>query len=267
MQYGIGRAESDAFALKSQHNYASALAAGLYENELAPVEIPASKGKAKGKAAASAAGGIAAGKATKPAPSPGQEWMDEDEHPRPETTLEGLGKLPPVFKKNGGTVTAGTASGISDGAGALLLASERAIKQHNLRPMTRMVAWAVAGCDPTIMGIGPVYAIRKMLQNPAQWPRGLKLSDIKHVEFNEAFAPQVLAVIKELQADGLDVASVNPHGGAITVGHPLGASGARILGHLTHSLVASGARYGIGAACIGGGQGIAVLLENMHAKH
>jgi len=185
----------------------------------------------------------------------GPETFAVDEHPRPETAIEGLAKLPPVFQKDGGRVTAGSASGICDGAASLILASEEAVKEHGLTPLARVAGWATAGVDPTIMGIGPVPAIRTLLKKA-----GLTLADISQVEVNEAFAAQYLAVEKEL---GLDRSITNKNGGAIALGHPLGASGARILTHLTHQLVANKGKYAIGSACIGGGQGIAVLLERM----
>ena len=180
--------------------------------------------------------------------------FDVDEHPRPQTTLEALSKLSSVFKKDG-AVTAGNASGINDGAGALVLASENAVSQKSLKPLARVVAYSVVGCDPEIMGIGPVPAIRKLLEKT-----GLTLDQVDLVEVNEAFASQWLAVQKEL---GLDIAKSNLNGGAIALGHPLGASGTRILANLTYELKRQNAKYAIGSACIGGGQGIAVLLENV----
>jgi acetyl-CoA acetyltransferase family protein len=175
-----------------------------------------------------------------------------DEHARPQSTAEGLAKLAPVFKKDG-VVTAGNASGICDGAAALVLASEEFAKSAGMKPLARLVEWAVAGVDPAIMGIGPVPAIRSALARAE-----LGLADMDLVEVNEAFAPQYLAVEKEL---GLDRAKTNVDGGAIALGHPLGASGARITTHLVYELARREGRYAIGSACIGGGQGIAVLLE------
>ena len=162
-------------------------------------------------------------------------------------------KLKPVFKE-GGLVTAGSASGISDGAASLLVASESAVKEQGLQPLSRIVAYSRVGCDPSIMGIGPVEAIREALK-----AAGLTLKDMDIVEINEAFAAQYLSCEKEL---GLDREKTNVNGGAIAIGHPLGASGGRILAHLTHELIRTGKKYAIGAACIGGGQGIAVILEN-----
>jgi len=183
-----------------------------------------------------------------------EELWTVDEHPRPQTTLETLAKLPAVFKK-GGTVTAGNASGVCDGAGALVLASEDAVSKNSLKPLARIVGYAVVGCDPTIMGIGPAPAIKKLVERT-----GIPLSSIDVIEVNEAFAPQFLAVQKEL---GLDIEKTNVNGGAIALGHPIGASGARITADLVHELRRINGKYAIGSACIGGGQGIAVLIENV----
>jgi acetyl-CoA acyltransferase 2 len=180
--------------------------------------------------------------------------MDKDEHPKPETTLESISKLPPVFKKDG-VVTAASASGVCDGAGALIVASEAAVKAHNLQPLARIVGYGIAGCDPTIMGIGPVPAIRKMLEKT-----GKSLGEIDELEINEAFGAQTLACLKELD---FPLEKVNTCGGAIAIGHPLAASGARISTHLIHKLRKNNDKLGIGAACIGGGQGISILFEKM----
>jgi acetyl-CoA acetyltransferase family protein len=239
-RHGVTREDADAYALASQQRLEAARAAGRFAAELAPLALPAAKRGGAG------------------------EVMAADETPRPATTAAALAKLAPVFK---GVVTAGNASGIADGAGALLLASEAALAAHKqLVPLAELRAWAVAGVDPRVMGLGPVPALVALTQSPA-WPAGLALADVRHVEINEAFAPQVLGCVRALAggAHALDPAAVNPDGGAIAVGHPLGASGVRILAHIAHTLAASGARYGIGAACIGGGQGIAVLLENPNA--
>jgi acetyl-CoA acyltransferase 2 len=177
-----------------------------------------------------------------------------DEHPRPQTTLEALAKLAPVFKKDG-VVTAGNASGICDGAAALVLATEDYAKSHGLTPLARVVSWGVAGVEPTLMGIGPAPAIKSALARAE-----LALGDMDLVEVNEAFAPQYLAVEKEL---GLDRAKTNVNGGAIALGHPLGASGARITTHLVYELARRKGRYAVGSACIGGGQGIAVVIERI----
>jgi acetyl-CoA acetyltransferase family protein len=175
-----------------------------------------------------------------------------DEHMRPETTLEALAALKPYFKKDG-LVTAGNASGISDGAAATVIASEAYAKAHGLKPLGRLVAWGVVGVEPKYMGIGPAPAARKALEKA-----GLTLAQMDLVEVNEAFAPQYLAVEREL---GLDRSKTNVHGGAIAIGHPLAASGARITIHLLHALRRAGKRLGLGSACIGGGQGLAVIVE------
>jgi acetyl-CoA C-acetyltransferase/acetyl-CoA acyltransferase 2 len=223
--YGITRKDCDEYALSSQQRWAAASERGLFKTEIAPIDLVSKKGTVS---------------------------FAVDEHPRPQTTLEILGKLAPVFKKDG-VVTAGNASGICDGAAALVLATADYASSKGLKPLARIVQWGVAGVDPTIMGIGPAPAIRGALERA-----GLKLSDMDLVEVNEAFAPQYLAVEKEL---GLDRARTNVNGGAIALGHPLGASGARITTHLTYELARRGGRYAVGSACIGGGQGIAVILE------
>lgn len=226
-KYDTSRLEADEFALASQERWAKAHQEGLFADEIAPIEV-----KVKRKVVT----------------------FDTDEHPRPGVTLEQLQKLPPVFKKNG-AVSAGNASGICDGAAALLVASEEACKTHNMKPLARIVSYGISGVDPSIMGIGPCPAILSALSKA-----NLSLSDMALVEVNEAFAPQYIAVEKEL---GLDRSITNACGGAIALGHPLGASGARILAHLTHALRRRGEQYAVGSACIGGGQGIAVVLENM----
>ncbi|KAJ9592202.1 hypothetical protein L9F63_001318 [Diploptera punctata] len=252
-QYKIPREEVDQFSYRSQVLWKKAHDGGHFKEELVPVTV-----KVKGK----------------------EQVVDVDEHPRPQTTLEGLAKLPAIFKK-GGVVSAGSASGIvwctiilyftininqiwilmyfqgiSDGAGALILASEEAVKEYGLKPLARLVAYGVVGVEPTIMGIGPAPAIQNVLK-----VSGLQLNDIDLVEINEAFAAQTLACQKELK---LDLEKLNVNGGAIALGHPLGASGARITTHLVHELRRQKKKYGIGSACIGGGQGIAVLLESIH---
>ncbi|KAG7178020.1 3-ketoacyl-CoA thiolase-like [Homarus americanus] len=226
-KYNITREDADAFALKSQLNWKNGQDNGHFDAEIAPVSIKTKKGPAD---------------------------MTVDEHPKPQTLLESLAKLPSVFKKNG-TVTAGTASGICDGAGAVILASEEACKEQNLKPLARLVGYAVAGVEPSIMGIGPAPAIRKLLK-----VSGVDLKDVGMVEINEAFAPQTIACQKELD---LDPAILNMNGGAIALGHPLGASGSRITAHVAHEIRRRGLKYGIGSACIGGGQGIALLLESL----
>jgi acetyl-CoA acyltransferase 2 len=180
--------------------------------------------------------------------------VDTDEHPRPETTLEKIASLKAVFKKDG-VVTAANASGICDGAGSVILASEEAVKEYNLTPLARFVSYGITGCDPTIMGIGPVAAIQSALARA-----NLTLADADRVEINEAFAAQFLACAKELE---LDMAKTNLHGGAISLGHPLGASGSRIVAHLANEFQRTDGKIHVGAACIGGGQGIAVILERV----
>jgi acetyl-CoA acetyltransferase family protein len=180
-----------------------------------------------------------------------ENWA-ADEHMRPDTTVEALAKLAPVFRQ-GGVVTAGNASGIADGAAALVLANAESAAERGLRPLGRLVSWGTVGVDPEVMGIGPAPAAREALRQA-----GLDLDLLDLIEVNEAFAPQYLAVEREL---GLPRERTNVHGGAIAVGHPLAASGARITAHLLHALRHRGGRYGLGAACIGGGQGIAVVVE------
>jgi len=224
-QYRIGQDAVDEYAVTSQRRFAAAQEAGRLAAELAPMELPSRKGPVQ---------------------------FAKDEHGRPDTTVEGLKKLPRVFKKDG-VIHAGAASGICDGAGALVLATRAWADRHGKRPLARLVNWGHAGVDPTIMGIGPVPAFQNAMARA-----GAKLSDFDLFEVNEAFAPQVLAVEKEL---GLPRDRTNVDGGAIAVGHPLAASGARITMHLVHELRRRGARYGLGGACIGGGQGVAVIVE------
>ncbi|XP_041127015.1 3-ketoacyl-CoA thiolase, mitochondrial-like [Polyodon spathula] len=185
----------------------------------------------------------------------GKQLMTEDDHPRPQTTLEQLAKLQPVFKK-GGTVTAANAPGVSDGAAAVVIASEDVVKQHKLTPLARIVVYHVSGCDPSTMGSGPVPAISGALKKA-----GLTRKDMDLVEVNEAFAPQYLSAEKAL---GLDPENTNVNGGAIALGHPLVASGSRITAHLVHKLRRRGGTYAVGSACTGGGQGIAIIFENTH---
>ena len=227
LQYGITRKEVDEYALRSQQAAKAAWASGAFQDELCPVPLSNRKTKQ-----------------TEP-------WA-ADEHMRPETTAEALAKLPPVFKPDG-VVTAGNASGISDGAAACLLASGAFADRLGLRPLGRLVAWGTAGVDPTIMGLGPAPAARQALERA-----GMRLDQMDRVEVNEAFAAQYLAVEKEL---GLDRSRTNVEGGAVALGHPLGASGTRITVHLLHTLRRIGKRYGLGSACIGGGQGIALIVE------
>ncbi|KAJ1962583.1 3-ketoacyl-CoA thiolase, mitochondrial [Dispira parvispora] len=228
-QYGISRQECDEFALQSQQRWAAANAQGAFAAELTSVAVKGKRGAV--------------------------EQFTTDEHPRPQATIEGLAKLAPVFKKNDGLVTAGNASGISDGAAAVVVASEAAVKQYGLTPLARIVSYHAVGVEPTIMGIGPAPAIRAALEKANK-----SLKDMDLVEVNEAFAAQYLAVEKEL---GLNRDVTNLNGGAIALGHPLAASGSRIMGHLTHQLRQTKKQFAVGAACIGGGQGIAIVIENV----
>lgn len=226
-KFEISREEQDKYALRSQQEAKRALDAGLLAEEIVPVEVKTRKGSVQ---------------------------VDHDDHPRPETTLEVLAKLKPAFAKDG-FVTAGNASGIVDGAAALVIAGEEFVKQRDLKPMGRIVSWAYAGVEPEIMGIGPVPATRAALQRA-----GLSLNDMDLVEVNEAFAAQYLAVEKDL---GLDRSRTNVNGGAIALGHPLGATGTRLVLTLLHELQRRGGRYGLATACIGGGQGIAMIVERV----
>ncbi len=225
-QAGITREEMDAYALRSQHQAASASARGVFAEEIVAVDV------ARGRKTVR---------------------VEADDHPRPETTLEGLAALRPAFGKDG-CVTAGNASGIVDGAAALVVASGEEARRRGRTALARVVAWASVGVPPEIMGIGPVPASRKALA-----AAGLELRDMDLVEINEAFAGQYLAVEREL---GLEREKTNVNGGAIALGHPLGATGARLLLTLTLELRRRKGRYGLAAACIGGGQGIAVIVEN-----
>lgn len=228
-RFSISREDCDAYAVRSQHAFAAAHSAGVFSAEMAPMEVTLKK---------------------KGAPV----TVDADEHPRGlEADMAAMARLPPVFKK-GGAVTAASASGICDGAASLVVASEEACGSLGLSPLARIAGYHRVGCEPEIMGYGPVDAIRGALGGA-----GISLQDVDLVEINEAFAAQYLACEKEL---GLDRERTNVNGGAIAIGHPLGASGARITAHLAHRLQATGKRYAVGAACIGGGQGIAIVLEN-----
>ncbi|MBN9162885.1 MAG: beta-ketoadipyl CoA thiolase [Myxococcales bacterium 68-20] len=226
-KYGISRADCDEYALSSQQRWAAANEKGVFKDEIAPIEIQQRKATVQ---------------------------FAVDEHARPQTTIEALAKLAPVFKKDG-VVTAGNASGICDGAACLVLTTEDFAKAKGLKPLARLAQWGIAGVEPNIMGIGPAPAIRNALARA-----DLKQSDVDVFEVNEAFAPQYLAVEKEL---GLPREKTNVNGGAIALGHPLGASGARITTHLVYELARRGGRYAVGSACIGGGQGIAVVLEKV----
>ncbi|MBI3018778.1 MAG: acetyl-CoA C-acetyltransferase [Deltaproteobacteria bacterium] len=225
-QKGVSRQSTDEYALRSQMAYKKAFEAGFFKEEIIPIEIKDRKGN--------------------------KILFDKDEHPKPDTTLEGLSKLKPYFVE-GGVVTAGSASGITDGAAAMVVTTAERAKRENLKPIGRLLGWAVSGCDPKFMGIGPALAIPKALQKV-----GLSLKGIDLIEVNEAFGAQVLAVEKGL---GLNREITNVNGGAISVGHPLGASGARITLHLLYELRRRKKKVGIGSACIGGGQGIALVVE------
>ena len=229
-EFHITRKDQDAFALRSQRRAAEALRSGRLKQEIIPVPIPQKKGEAL--------------------------LFSEDEHPRPDTTMEALSNLKPVVKPDG-TITAGNASGINDGACALVLASESAAKRHGLTPKARVVAAAAAGVAPRIMGIGPVPATRKVLAKS-----GLSLAQMDVIELNEAFASQVVAVLRELGIQE-DAAHVNPNGGAIALGHPLGASGARLVTTALYQLQRTNGKYALCTMCIGVGQGIALILERV----
>ena len=226
-RYGISRADQDAFAAESQRRAEAAIKGGAFKDEIVPVVVPGKKGDTR---------------------------VETDEHPRPGTTAESLAKLKPAFKPDG-TVTAGNASGLNDGAAALVVAGAEHARRLGLAPIARVVSYASAAVDPRVMGIGPVPAVRKALEKA-----GLGTDAIDLFELNEAFAAQSLAVLRELK---LDAQKVNVLGGAIALGHPIGASGARILVTLLHALRARGRRHGVAALCIGGGQGVAMVVENL----
>jgi len=227
-RWSVDRERQDAFALESHRRAVAAIDSGRFDAQLVPVTIPQRKGEPL--------------------------VVARDEHPRADTSLEALARLRPVFKA-GGTITAGNASGINDGASAVLLVEAERARALGLRPMARIVASAVVGVDPSIMGIGPIPAVRKVLGRA-----GLDVADLDVVEINEAFASQSLACCDEL---GLDPARVNPNGGGISLGHPLGASGARLVTMLVHELRRSGGRFGLATMCIGVGQGIAMVVERI----
>ena len=225
--FGVTKAEADEIALMSQQRWAAAHEAGAFDAEIAPIAIKTRKGEV---------------------------MFDTDEHPRPQSTIENLTKLPPLFKKDG-VVSAGNASGICDGAAAVVIASEEGVSKLGAAPLARIVSYSVAGVPPSVMGFGPVPAINSALD-----AAGLTLADVDIVEINEAFAAQFLACARGLD---LDIDKTNVNGGATAIGHPTGASGSRIMGHLAHELKRTGKKYAVGSACIGGGQGIAIVLENV----
>ena len=225
-EFGVSREEQDAFAVESQRRAGRAIEEGRFADEIVPVEVPRRKGDPL--------------------------VVDRDEHPRPEVTQEGLGKLRPAFRRDG-TVTAGSASGINDGAAAVLVTSRAAARELGLEPMARLGTSAVAGVDPSRMGIGPVPATRKALERA-----GLTAADLDLVELNEAFAAQSLPCIREL---GLDPEKVNVNGGAIALGHPLGCTGAKLFTTLVHEMKRRSAETGLVTMCIGVGQGIATLVH------
>ncbi|MFQ5548388.1 MAG: 3-oxoadipyl-CoA thiolase [Woeseia sp.] len=226
--FGISRQDQDRFALRSQQRAAGAISSGRMKDEITPVEVPQRRGDAV--------------------------VVDTDEHPRGDSTIEGLAKLRPIVREKG-TVTAGNASGINDGACALLLASDQALTEHGLEPLARVVTWAVAGVEPRIMGIGPVPASQKALRHA-----GLGIDQMDVIELNEAFAAQGLAVLRELGVAD-DANHVNPNGGAIALGHPLGMSGARLVTTAAYQLRRTQDRYALCTMCIGVGQGIAMIIE------
>ena len=225
---GVDREEQDAFALESQRRAVAAVAEGRFEHQIVPVVIPQAKG----------------------APM----VVDRDEHPRPDSSMAALARLKPAFR-DGGTVTAGNSSGINDGASAVVLVEAELARRHGAKPLARIVSTAVAGVDPSVMGLGPIPATRKALLRA-----GLTVDDLDLIELNEAFASQSIACIREL---GLDSVKVNVNGGAIAIGHPLGASGARLVTMLVHELVRRKKRLGLATMCIGVGQGIATIIERI----
>lgn len=227
-KFNLTRQDTDQYALQSQQRWKKANDQGFFKDEIEPIKMKGKKG---------------------------DELFDTDEHPRPQSTIEQLAKLPAVFRKENGTVTAGNASGICDGAGAVILCSEEAMKKHKLQPLARLVGYHVSGVEPTLMGFGPVPAIENLLKKTNK-----QVSDIDLFDINEAFAPQFLSCQKSLK---LPNETTNVNGGAIALGHPLGASGTRITINLVYELRRRQAKYAIGSACIGGGQGISLLIERV----
>jgi 3-oxoadipyl-CoA thiolase len=229
-EFQVSRADQDKFALRSHQRAVAAQKSGFFAAEIVPVEVPGKNGPGK---------------------------VDRDEHPRADTTLEALAKLKTPFR-NPGTVTAGNASGVNDGACALIIASEAAIKAHGLKPRARILGMAAAGVPPRIMGIGPVPATEKLVAR-----LGIKVSQFDVIELNEAFASQAIAVLRQLGV-AEDAAHVNPHGGGIALGHPLGMTGARIAGTAAHALEESGGKLGLATLCVGVGQGVSLALERVN---
>jgi 3-oxoadipyl-CoA thiolase len=229
--FQISRADQDAFAINSQQRAGKAIASGYFAEEIIPVMAPGGKA--------------------------GPTTVDKDEHPRPETTLEGLAKLRPIVRKDG-TVTAGNASGVNDGAAAMILASAAAVKKYGLTPRARILGLASAGVAPRIMGIGPVPATQKLMER-----LGLKISDFDLIELNEAFASQGIAVLRQLGVKE-DADFVNPHGGAIALGHPLGMSGARLALTAVHGMEKRGGKLALATMCVGVGQGVAMAIEKLN---
>src|SRR5436305_579657 len=229
-EFQVSRADQDAMAIRSQQRAGAAIAAGYFAEEIVPVEVPGGKA--------------------------GPVIVDKDEHPRPDTTLEGLAKLKP-FVRNPGTITAGNASVVNDGAAALIIASEQAAKAHGLTPQARILGMAAAGVPPRIMGIGPVPSTQKLMAR-----LGLKIGDFDWIELNEAFASQALACLRQLGLPD-DAAHVNPNGGAIALGHPLGMSGARLTLTATHQLMTAGGKRALVTMCVGVGQGVSLAIERV----
>jgi len=230
-EFQVSRADQDAFAIRSQERAGKAIASGYFAEEIIPITIPGGKA--------------------------GPTVVDKDEHPRPDTTLEGLAKLKPIVR-DPGTVTAGNASGVNDGAAAMILASEAAVKKHGLTPRARILGLASAGVPPRIMGIGPVPATRRLMER-----LGLKISDFDLIELNEAFASQGIACLRQLGVKD-DADFVNPHGGAIALGHPLGMSGARLAMTAVHGMAKRGGKLALATMCVGVGQGVAMALEKLN---
>ena len=229
-EFQVTRADQDKFAIRSQHRAGKAIASGYFKDEIVPVEIPGGKS--------------------------GPTIVDKDEHPRPDTTLEGLAKLKTPFRNNG-TVTAGNASGVNDGAAAMIVASEAAVKAHGLTPRARILGMASAAVPPRIMGMGPVPSTQKLMAR-----LGHKIGDYNVIELNEAFASQSLAVLRQLGLPD-DAEQVNPHGGAIALGHPLGMSGARLAMTAAHGLQDNKGKFGLATMCVGVGQGVSLAIERV----